>query len=159
MVTVKQEEPAMSTTAVRSGDWSGGKGLLPGRETLGPLFLMSTTPAFSIVFFHVCSEMDGNFLNFAKLCYNEGLFRTIYNVWPDPWDPVTWKLILGFMAFELFLQRCMPGKEFKATVTAGGNVPVYKANGMASYVTTISTLLIMTYMVSDFFLFTYYSMA
>ncbi len=53
------------------------------------------------------------------------------------------------MAFELILQRFMPGKEFKATVTAGGNVPVYKANGMASYITTIVTLLGLTYMVSS----------
>lgn len=93
--------------------------------------------------------MDGNFLQFAKLCFTEGLFATVYNVWPNPWDPVVWKMILGFMAFELFLQRCMPGEEFRATVTAGGNVPIYKANGMASYVTTIATLLGLTYLVSS----------
>lgn len=52
------------------------------------------------------------------------------------------------MAFELFLQRFMPGEEFRATVTAGGNVPVYTANGMKSYVMTIGTLLGLTYFVS-----------
>ena len=51
------------------------------------------------------------------------------------------------MVFELFLQRCMPGEEFRATVTAGGNVPIYTANGMKSYVMTIMTLLGLTYFV------------
>jgi len=140
-----KEEPG-TTTTVKSGDWSGGKGILPARETLGPLFLMATTPCFSIVFFHVCSVMNGNFLEFAKLCFSNGLFSTIYSVWPNPWDPTVWKMIFGFMAFELILQKYMPGKEFKATITPTGNVPIYKANGMASYVTTIVTLLTLTYM-------------
>ena len=144
-----EDNTTTTTTTVKSGDWSSGRGILPARETIGPLFLMATTPAFSIIFFHVCSAMDGNFLAFAKLCLSDGLFSTIYNVWPTPWDGVVWKMIGGFMVFELFLQRCMPGEEFRATVTAGGNVPVYKANGMASYVTTIVTLLALTYMVSS----------
>lgn len=55
------------------------------------------------------------------------------------------------MVFELFLQRCMPGEEFRATVTAGGNVPIYTANGMKSYVMTIMTLLGLTYFVSIFY--------
>jgi 7-dehydrocholesterol reductase len=143
MAVVKQEPTGESTTV--SGDWSGGKGILPARETLGPLLLMATTPAFSIVFFHVCAEMEGNFLQFGKMCLSDGLFSTIYSIWPNPWDPTVWKMILSFMAFELFLQKCMPGKEFKATITAGGNIPIYKANGMASYVFTIITLLALNY--------------
>ena len=94
--------------------------------------------------------MNGNFLDFASLCVQDGLFTTVYNVWPNPWDPVVWKMIGSFMVFELFLQRCMPGEEFRATVTAGGNVPIYTANGMKSYVMTIMTLLGLTYYVSFF---------
>lgn len=131
--------------STKSGDWSGGKGILPARETLGPLLLMFTTPAFSIVFFHVCANMNGNFLAFAKLCLKEGLFSTIYNVWPTPWDPSVWKMIFSFMVFELLLQKYMPGKDFKATVTPTGNVPVYKANGMQSYIFTLLTLLTLTH--------------
>eukprot|EP00558_Chaetoceros_sp_UNC1202_P005106 CAMPEP_0197257224 /NCGR_PEP_ID=MMETSP1429-20130617/78016_1 /TAXON_ID=49237 /ORGANISM="Chaetoceros sp., Strain UNC1202" /LENGTH=400 /DNA_ID=CAMNT_0042721007 /DNA_START=63 /DNA_END=1265 /DNA_ORIENTATION=+ len=89
--------------------------------------------------------MDGNFLAFASLCLKDGLFSTIYSVWPTPWDASVWKMILSFLVFELILQKYMPGKEFKATVTPTGNVPVYKANGMKSYVTTLVTLLAMTH--------------
>jgi len=146
---VKQEPGTMAfpdgKVHNKSGDWSGGKGILPARETLGPLFLMSTTPAFSIVFFHVCTYMNGNFIEFAKLCLANGLFSTIYSIWPSPWDSSVWTMILSFMAFELVLQKYMPGREFMATVTATGNVPIYKANGMQTYVFTLSTLLTLTY--------------
>ena len=148
MARIKQETDTSTTTTVKSGDWSGGKGILPGREVIGPIFLMMTTPIFSIIFFHVCSNLNGNFLTFAQQCISNGFISTIYNAWPTPWDPIVWKMILGFMVFELCLMKIMPGKEFKATVTAGGNVPVYKANGMQSFVVTIVTLLGLTYFVS-----------
>lgn len=139
-----KEEPGTEGTNT-SGDWSGGKGILPARETLGPLFLMSTTPAFSIVFFHVCANMGGNFLAFAKLCMTNGVITTMHNIWPTPWDVEVWKMIGCFMVFELILQKYMPGKEFKATVTPGGNVPVYKANGMQSYILTLVALISLAY--------------
>lgn len=41
----------------------GGKsiGLLPGRESLGPLFLMTTTPIFIFVLWHTLYNLDGDF--------------------------------------------------------------------------------------------------
>mmetsp|Transcript_26591 Transcript_26591/g.32220 ORF Transcript_26591/g.32220 Transcript_26591/m.32220 type:complete len:450 (+) Transcript_26591:89-1438(+) len=138
----------MTTTKplpAKSGDWSSGDGILPGRATLGPLFLMFTTPAFSIIMFHVNTKMNSDFLSFASLCASEGFFRTVHDIWPTPWDANVWKMIFGFMAFELTLQKFMPGREFRATLTPKGNRPVYKANGMASYLFTLLVLLGLTY--------------
>lgn len=145
MTVVENQTSQETDKKSKSGDWSGGEGILPARETLGPLFLMATTPAFSIVFFHVCANMKGNFLEFAKLCFAQGLFRTIYSIWPTPFDPIVIKMIGSFMIFELILQKYMPGKDFKATVTPKGNVPVYKANGMQSYIFTLVTLITLSY--------------
>jgi 7-dehydrocholesterol reductase len=124
-----------------SKDWSGGTGWLPGRASIGPLFLMATTPCFSIIFFHVCKNMNGNFLAFASACWKQGFFAYLHSIWPNPWDPLVWRLILTFMAFELFLMKAVPGKTFVATLTPKGNRPVYKANGMACYIITLATLL------------------
>jgi len=55
-------------TKKQSNDWSAGKGLIPGREVIGPLFLMLATPPFSIIFFHVCANMQGDFVEFGRLC-------------------------------------------------------------------------------------------
>lgn len=43
-------------------------------------------------------------------------------------------------AFEIVLMVGLPGKTFYANPTATGHVPVYKANGMFSYVVTLATL-------------------
>jgi 7-dehydrocholesterol reductase len=133
-------------------DWSSGKGVLPGRAVLGPLLLMMTTPCFSIIFFHVCTEMHGDFLAFAQLCWG-GETRTkggmivsvLRDIWPDPWDVEVWKMIVSFMAFQLALMKLVPGKRFEATITPQGNRPVYTANGVACYVITIATLLLLAH--------------
>ena len=136
----------MSKASSKHDDWSGGDGILPGRETLGPLFLMTTTPAFTIVFYHVVANMDSDFMLFVQVCWEDGFWNTLTAIWPTPWDKETWQMIVSFLAFEAMLQRLLPGKMFRATVTPKGNQPVYKANGMLAYIVTLATLLLLTYM-------------
>lgn len=128
-----------------SQDWSGSSGILPGQDAAGPVFLMIMSPIFSIVYVHVVSNMEGNFLAFSKLCVKEGFFTVLNEIWPNPFDPLAWKMILGFFSFELILQRWLPGKEFCATITPKGNVPIYKANGMQAFLVTIFTGLLLTH--------------
>eukprot|EP00529_Nitzschia_sp_RCC80_P023473 CAMPEP_0113524384 /NCGR_PEP_ID=MMETSP0014_2-20120614/46190_1 /TAXON_ID=2857 /ORGANISM="Nitzschia sp." /LENGTH=458 /DNA_ID=CAMNT_0000422497 /DNA_START=283 /DNA_END=1659 /DNA_ORIENTATION=+ /assembly_acc=CAM_ASM_000159 len=135
----KQIKKSESKFDEGSQDWSGSSGVLPGQDAFGPIFLMTVCPIFSIVYVHVVTHMEGDFLEFAKLCIQEGFFTVLKEIWPDSFDPLAWKMIGGFFAFELFLQRFMPGKEFKATITPAGNVPIYKANGMQSFLFTIAT--------------------
>lgn len=127
------------------GDWSAGKGLIPGRETLGPVFLMMVTPCVSIIFFHVCANMDGNFFEFARMVLKMGFFGALASIWPTPFDPYVWKMILSFVTFNLACMKLMPGKRFEGTLTPKGNQPVYKANGMASYVANLLTLLLLAH--------------
>jgi len=144
-MTATEQQQQQQKKKMSSGDWSGGTGIIPGRETLGPLFLMAAAPTFSIVFFHVCANMDGNFIEFVQLCWDQGLLSTLWDILPTPFDPLVLQMISGFMIFELLLQKYMPGKDFTATVTPTGNVPVYKANGVESYVFTLLTLIVGTY--------------
>lgn len=140
-----RSSPSPTKPSSSDNDWSSGDGLLPGREALGPIFLMTTTPVFSIVFYHVVSQMEGDFLEFGRLLWKEGFFSTLYDIWPSAWDATTWKMILSFLGFELLLQKYLPGKRFEATVTAKGNRPVYTANGLQAYLVTLATLLVLTY--------------
>lgn len=57
-----------------------------------------------------------------------------HDVWPSPCALKPWMYILSYMAFELVLMKVVAGKQFKATVTATGHVPEYKANGVQCYV-------------------------
>lgn len=142
-MTRSHQHRTTKTMAKPTGDWSAGTGMLPGRDALGPIFLMLVTPPFSIVFFHVCQNLNGDFLQFASECVAEGLLAKLQAIWPSPWDVDVWKMIFSFMAFELFLMKAVPGKRFEATLTPKGNRPVYKANGMACYVITLGTLLVL----------------
>ncbi|KAL7570058.1 hypothetical protein ACA910_017094 [Epithemia clementina (nom. ined.)] len=126
----------------KTKDWSGGEGVLPGRDALGPLFLMLVCPCFSIVFFHVCANMEGNFVEFARLVWNQGgILVVLRQIWPNPWDLSVWRMILSFMAFNLILMKAVPGKTFRGSITPKGNVPVYKANGVACYIINVVTLM------------------
>jgi len=134
-------------TTTEGGDWSGGDGFLPGRAALGPLFLMVTTPIFSIVFFHVCSYHQGNFKRFLldTIADERPYAEQLYSIWPDPKDPLTLKMIGAFMLFQLVLMKVVPGKQFTATITPKGHRPVYKANGMLSYLITLVTMMALHY--------------
>jgi 7-dehydrocholesterol reductase len=144
--STKSVKYAQTTTFSVSQDWSGSGGVLPGREAFGPIFLMIVCPIFSIVYVHVVSHMDGNFVAFANLCLKEGFFTVLNEIWPDSYDPQVWKMILGFFAFELILQRFLPGKRFEASITPAGNVPVYTANGMQAFLVTILTGLVLDHL-------------
>lgn len=125
----------------QNNDWSGGAGILPGRETIGPLFLMGITPIFSMVFFHVNSVYSGDFRRFLLDIQQSQSSFSLYDIWPSPWDSTAWQLIASFVAMELLLVRAVPGPEFVATMTPTGHRPVYTANGMACYLITLLTIM------------------
>jgi hypothetical protein len=63
--------------------------------------------------------------------------------WPTPFDPAAVKLVLSFVAFELFLMRYAPGARCEAPVSKRGHashLPVYRANCLASYVISVGLL-------------------
>ena len=62
-----------------------------------------------------------------------------------PFRPRAMKIVGCYAAFEAFLQLYVPGKKFKATPTATGHIPVYKANGVACYLISIVALFALKY--------------
>ena len=131
------------TTEEEKKSW--GSGGLFGNRALGSLMLMLTTPIFCLTFWYTCQHHEGSFTNLAKHIMRVGFREFLSDVWPTPFDPYAWKMIFSYMAFELFLMKAVPGKVFKATVTATGHVPVYNANGFQCYIITIVTLLALAY--------------
>ena len=138
--------------------WSsnGGKsiGLIPGRETFGPLFLMCVPPFFALLMWYIMYEKHGKLDEFyTEFCLKDGktfdasylgskLSDFVYEkMYLYALDTTAWKVIFSYMAFELALMKIAPGKEFKGVPTAAGNIPIYKANGMQSYFASIAVLL------------------
>jgi 7-dehydrocholesterol reductase len=122
-----------------------GDGGLFGNRIVGSLVLILFTPVFITIFLGTAYYYDGDFYKLFDEINQIGLYQVIKLGFPSPLDPYPWKMIGYFVAFQLFLMKFLPGKEFKATTTATGFVPTYKANGVQSYFVTIITLFALAY--------------
>jgi 7-dehydrocholesterol reductase len=80
-------------------------------------------------------NLDGS-LESIVAAFKEKGFALIPEIWPTT-SRRAWQLLASYASFEAALQMYLPGKTFKATMTANGNVPVYKANGVQSLLVTV----------------------
>uniref|UniRef100_A0A6V1WQP4 7-dehydrocholesterol reductase n=1 Tax=Heterosigma akashiwo TaxID=2829 RepID=A0A6V1WQP4_HETAK len=125
---------------------SWGEGGLFASRTLGGLALLVGIPPAIMMMWFTNSELGGSWYTLFEKFGAEGFISVMKEMYRTPFDPLAWKIILGFMAFELALMKLVPGKEFRATVTKTGHVPVYTANGMQCYVLTLATFSALTYL-------------
>jgi len=105
-----------------------------------PLFFIILCPPTVFIFWYINTSLDGSFLNFYHLASQQGLFNTLFEIWRPVFfgSAMAWKILASFAAFQLLLMRLVPGKPFLGPVTPMGNVPVYKANGTACYLITLT---------------------
>jgi 7-dehydrocholesterol reductase len=142
--------PEKGSSSVNKKDiatWGGAdlgsdSGFFWGRESLGPLFLMTAPPLFIFVLWHLQFHCNGDLTVFWNFVMSDEF--TFYgnkkSLIPSPFDPTAWKMILGFSALELTLMKVVPGEVFRATVTPKGNIPIYIANGFQCFVITLAIL-------------------
>ncbi|CAM3007846.1 7-dehydrocholesterol reductase [Legionella worsleiensis] len=111
------------------------------RNTLGPLLLTLCCPPFVMLMWYTNTQLDGSFTQLWTMISQTGFFSTLYTIWqPLFWGTSTaWMIIGCFVVFELILMRILPGATFYGPITPKGNIPVYKANGVLAFVTTITT--------------------
>jgi 7-dehydrocholesterol reductase len=146
-MSAKVASQAVKGAATAKKTWGSG-GLLNSFRPLGAVALILATPVASLLFYYTCLKKNGSAVSLleelaARVAAKgllEGIWELLSNMWPSPFQPTAWKLVGSYMAFELFLMRFVPGKEFKATATPSGHVPTYNANGVQCYVITIATL-------------------
>ena len=87
---------------------------------------------------HINEHCNGSALKFLSEIHAGGL-SYLRSAYPSP----TWQglgYILGFGFLQAILQISLPGKKFRGPPTPNGNVPVYIANGVQSYLATIAIL-------------------
>lgn len=110
------------------------------RNTLGPLLLMLTCPPFVMLMWYTNTALGGSLSELFNLMMQQGLFQSIYTIWQPYFfgSATAWGIIACFIVFELALMRLLPGKTWDGPITPKGNVPVYKANGLLAFLTTMT---------------------
>lgn len=111
------------------------------RNSLGSLLIILTCPPFAIIFWYTNTTLQGSFQALFNMFYRDGLFTSIYHIWRPVFfgSTTAWFIIGIFSLFQFLLMKFLPGQVFYGPITPMGNVPVYKANGVAAFVTTLAT--------------------
>lgn len=115
--------------------------------TFVPLFMLIVCPPTVFVFWYTSTSLMGSFQAFGELIAHNGFFHAIENVWMPVFfgSKTAWTILGSFAAFQLILMKLIPGKPFLGPVTPKGNVPVYKANGVACFVITMLTFIVASF--------------
>src|SRR4051812_12458637 len=110
------------------------------RQTVIPALLISVCPPTAILIWYVHSMLGGSLSALYDLVLRDGALTTIGNIWGPVFfgTKAAWGIIGTFALVELILMRLLPGKEFLGPITANGNVPVYKANGVAAFLVSLA---------------------
>lgn len=109
------------------------------RHILGPLLLITVCPPLVMLVWYTNVSLDGSIQKLFALFAQDGIFSTIYTIWSPVFfgTAEAWKILAIFGGVELLLMKLLPGRKFEGLVTPKGNVPVYKANGISSFLSTL----------------------
>jgi 7-dehydrocholesterol reductase len=102
------------------------------RQTLVPLLLLSVCPPTALVVWYTHTALGGSLSALVAMFRTEGALAALGHIWGPVFfgTRTAWEII-GVM-------RVLPGKRFVGPVTANGNVPVYKANGVLAFLVTLA---------------------
>ncbi len=114
---------------------------------LVPMFMLVVCPPTVFVFWYANTSLAGSFQAIVAMMLQDGFFLTIKHIWAPVFfgSPTAWMILAVFAAFQLLLMKIVPGKPFLGPITPKGNVPVYKANGVACFAITMLTFLIASF--------------
>lgn len=117
------------------------------RRTLGPLFLICVCPPTVMLMWYTNTMLNGSLTALFSMFAQQGFLNSLVTIWQPYWlgSPTAWLMIAAFAVFELSLMRLVPGKRFLGPITPKGNIPVYKANGFATYVMTLLTFCVASF--------------
>ncbi len=115
-----------------------------GRRCAGPLLLIILCPPLVMLVWYTNVFLEGSVRNLYALFAQQGVFSTIYAIWKPVFFGTVpaWKMLALFVGVELVLMKILPGKKIQGPMTPKGNTPMYKANGMMSFLFTVGLFLL-----------------
>lgn len=122
------------------------------RKIFVPVFLMLSTPNFAILLWYTATKHNGSYKEMAATISEKPTWTALTHIWGSVTfcSSLSIYLVLGYCAWSLFLMKILPGKNVTGPVTPKGNVPVYKDNGFAHFMVTMTSLGILTYILKKY---------
>ena len=113
------------------------------RQTVIPATLISVCPPTAILIWYTHTQLGGSLQALLSLFAHDGIVTTMARICGPIFfgTKTAWSIIGIFAAVQAALMRLLPGKDFYGPITANGNVPVYKANGVLAFLTTLALFL------------------
>ncbi|NNM43727.1 MAG: 7-dehydrocholesterol reductase, partial [Chlamydiae bacterium] len=95
----------------------------------------------AILMWYTNVHLGGSLTNLVTFVQSQGVLGAFSRIWAPVFfgSKVAWTIIAIFAVFQLLLMRFVPGKRFEGPITPKGNIPIYKANGVACFLLTLST--------------------
>jgi 7-dehydrocholesterol reductase len=109
-------------------------------QTTAPLLILVGAPVTALLAWHTNVALGGSLEGLAREIGRQGVVSTILAVWRPVLlgSPTAWAIIGVFVAVQLTLVRLLPGVPFSGPTTPTGHVPVYRANGVGAFATTLA---------------------
>lgn len=122
------------------------------KQTLVPLFLILACPPTVFLLWYANTHLDGSIAELGAVILNNGFFQTLSSIWAPYFfgSATAWKILSVFAVVQLAFMRLLPGNTFYGPVTPAGNTPVYKANGVLSYLLTITLFAVCSFKLNLF---------
>ncbi len=117
-----------------------------------PFFLITCCPPIVMLVWYTNVHLNGSIHKLLSLLSQEGLLQTIYTIWAPIFfgTKTAWKILAIFAAAELILMKFLPGRKFNGPLTPNGNIPVYKANGVSAFISTLALFYISSHYLNLF---------
>jgi 7-dehydrocholesterol reductase len=137
-VVVKKKTKTNNSNKSKENHWgSGGDHDKYGQliSQLGVCLLILTTPFLAVMIWDVFVNKNGSCALIVDIIRKKSFKGYLQEMLPWP-TKGAFKHLISYASFEAILQIYLPGKVHLGPITATGNVPVYKANGVLSLLTT-----------------------
>ena len=104
---------------------------------LGSLAIILSFPFIAVFLWHIVEHCNGSAVEFLQQIASSTGLEYLQQSYPRPsWLGV--RYLASFGLLQAFLQISLPGKKVFGPPTPKGNIPVYKSNGILSYIVTIA---------------------
>jgi len=134
MSTIASDTMTGSTKKAEDAKWTEAKvGETPFglpywvHTVLVPLFIITSTFLTAPAVWIICHIYKGDLLDFLAHLHK------VPSQWPQP-SLAAAKIIGSFVALNLFLLYAVPAKIMKGPITATGNQPTYRLNGVSCFI-------------------------